>query len=124
MNAPIIPGLNHHESPAILKAAADAGAGFASYTVVRLNGQIGKIFKDWLEKTFPDKAAKVWHLTQELHSGNVNDSEYGRRIKGEGQIANAIKNLFLVSYRKHFNAREFPKLSTNHFRRLGNYTLF
>ncbi len=42
MNAPIIPGLNHHEIPQILKAAADHGASTAGMTVVRLNGSIGK----------------------------------------------------------------------------------
>ena len=36
MNAPIIPGLNHHETPKILENAAQAGALGAGYTVVRL----------------------------------------------------------------------------------------
>src|SRR5882762_2828728 len=54
MNAPIIPGLNHHEIAQILKAAADHGALTAGMTMVRLNGSIGKIFEDWLRKTFPD----------------------------------------------------------------------
>lgn len=124
MNAPIIPGLNHHETPSILKLAANAGARFASYTVVRLNGQISKIFKDWLEKSFPGKASKVWHLVQELHDGNVNDSEFGRRIKGEGKIAEVIRDLFSVSHRKYFDSSDFPELSTHHFRRMGNYSLF
>ena len=36
MVAPIIPGLTEHEMPAILKAAAEAGARNAGYTIVRL----------------------------------------------------------------------------------------
>lgn len=124
MNAPIIPGLNHHEIPKILKAAADAGAKFAGYTVVRLNGQIGKIFKDWLYKAFPDRAEKVWHQVQELHNGKVNDSEFGRRMRGEGAIAIIIKDLFEVSHRKYFKGNFEFKLSTDHFRRGGNYSLF
>lgn len=124
MNAPIIPGLNHHETPAILKRASEAGAVFASYTVVRLNGQIGKIFKDWLIKTYPDRADKVWNQIQELHGGKVNDSEFGRRIKGDGKLAESIKNLFDVSKRKYFKNMEPPRLSTAHFRKLGNYSLF
>ncbi len=44
MNAPIIPGLNHHEIPMIMKAAADHGAMSAGMTVVRLNGSIVKFF--------------------------------------------------------------------------------
>lgn len=124
MNAPIIPGLNHHETPRILKAASEAGAQFASYTVVRLNGQISKIFKDWLGKTFPERAEKVWHQVQELHGGNVNDSEFGRRMTGEGKIASIIKNLFEVSRRKYFKENNPFKLSTDHFRKGGSYSLF
>src|SRR4051794_22130879 len=36
MVAPVVPGLTDHEMPAILKAAADAGAQFAGYVPVRL----------------------------------------------------------------------------------------
>ncbi|WP_421765379.1 PA0069 family radical SAM protein [Ekhidna sp.] len=124
MNAPIIPGLNHHETPEILKAASNAGASFASYTVVRLNGQINKIFHDWLKKSYPDRVEKVWHQIQDLHGGNVNDTEFGRRIKGDGKISEAIKNLFEVSKRKYFKNKSFEPLETSHFRRKGNYSLF
>ena len=79
MAAPIIPGLNSHELAGIIKKAGEAGALTAGYTVVRLNGAIGEIFKDWLDKNFPDRAAKVWNQIMALHGGNVNDSEWGRR---------------------------------------------
>ena len=124
MNAPLIPGLNHHEIPNILKATSDAGATFASYTVVRLNGQISKIFKDWLMKNFPDRADKVWHQIQDLHGGNVNDTAFGRRIKGDGKISEIIRNLFDVSKRKYFGDKSFTPLETSHFRKGGAYRLF
>jgi len=41
MNAPIIPGLNHHEIPQVLKAAADTAPQGAGMTIVRLNGSVG-----------------------------------------------------------------------------------
>ncbi|MEP1032403.1 PA0069 family radical SAM protein [Ekhidna sp.] len=124
MNAPIIPGLNHHETPEILKSAASAGASFASYTVVRLNGQIGKIFYDWLIKNFPDRAEKVWNQIQDLHGGNVNDTNFGRRVKGEGKTSEVIRRLFEVSKRKYFAERSFQPLDTTHFRKGGSYSLF
>lgn len=124
MNAPLIPGLNHHEIPEILKASANAGSTFASYTVVRLNGQIGRIFKDWLAKNFPDRADKVWHQIQDLHGGNVNDTEFGRRIKGDGKISEIIRNLFEVSKRKYFGDKSLTPLETSHFRKGGAYRLF
>jgi DNA repair photolyase len=124
MNAPIIPGLNHHEIPAVLKSAAVAGATAAGYTVVRLNGALGKIFKDWLEKNFPDRVEKVWNQIEALHGGKVNDSEWGRRIVGEGKTARIIRDLFEVSRRKHFGNKEMPAYNLDDFRRGGNLSLF
>jgi len=124
MNAPLIPGLNHHEIPEVLKASADAGAQFASYTVVRLNGQISNIFKDWLSKNFPDRADKVWHQIMELQGGKVNDSNFGKRIKGDGEIAGIIKKLFEVSKRKYFGEKQFAPLDLTKFRKGGAYRLF
>ena len=117
-------GLNHHEIPEVLKSSSSAGASFAGYTVVRLNGQINKVFRDWLFKNYPDRTDKVWHQIQELHDGKVNDSEFGRRIKGDGQIAEVIKKLFEISKRKYFVGKEAPFLETSHFRKSGNYSLF
>lgn len=124
MNAPIIPSLNHHEIPSIIERAAQNGAQFAGYTVVRLNGQISKIFKDWLIKNFPDRANKVWHQIQELHGGNVNDSEFGRRVSGSGETSSMIKQLFDAASRKYFVSKDKIELDCSRFRKGGNYTLF
>ena len=49
MIAPVIPGLNDHELPGLLSAAAEAGAGFAAYTPVRLPPHaVRPLFEDWL----------------------------------------------------------------------------
>lgn len=124
MNAPLIPGLNHHEIPDILKAAANAGALTAGMTVVRLNGSIGKIFEDWLRKNFPDRFEKVWNQICSLHGGNVNDSQFGRRMAGEGNIADAIHQLFHVSKKKFFEGRSMPPLDLTKFRKGGLLSLF
>lgn len=97
MVAPIIPGLNNHEIPTVIDLAAQAGARSAGYTMVRLNGAIGPIFKDWLQKSFPDRANKVWNQICESHGGNVNDSRFGVRMRGEGKMAKSIKQLFDIS---------------------------
>jgi DNA repair photolyase len=124
MNAPIIPGLNHHEIPDILKAASNAGARTAGMTVVRLNGSIGKIFEDWLRKNFPDRFEKVWNQVCSLHGGNVNDSQFGRRMSGEGNIAEMIHQLFTISKRKHFEGKSMPPLDLTKFRKGGLLSLF
>lgn len=97
MIAPIIPGLNNHEIPNVMELAAKAGATSAGFTMVRLNGAIGPIFKDWLVKNFPDRADKVWNQISDVHGGSVNDSRMGVRMRGEGHMAESIKQLFNLS---------------------------
>ncbi|MBI3218845.1 MAG: PA0069 family radical SAM protein [Bacteroidetes bacterium] len=124
MNAPIIPGLNHHEIPAILKAAADHGARNAGMTIVRLNGAIGKIFEDWLQKNFADRFEKVWNQICSMHGGNVNDSQFGRRMRGDGNIADVIHQLFRTSKKKYFADKSMPAYDLTKFRKGGNLSLF
>ena len=124
MNAPIIPGLNHHEIPGVLKAASDHGALNVGMTVVRLNGSIGKIFEDWLRKNFPDRFEKVWSQISSFHGGNVNDSQFGRRMSGEGNIADAIHQLYRASKKKYFSGKQMPAYDLTKFRKGGNLSLF
>lgn len=104
MVAPVIPGINNHEIPGVLQQAAAAGASSAGITIVRLNGAIGGIFRDWLEKTFPDRAEKVWNQICACHGGNPNDSRIGTRMGGEGKLAESIMQLFRL-YRNRFMPR-------------------
>jgi DNA repair photolyase len=124
MNAPVIPGLNHHEIPQILKAAADHGASGAGMTVVRLNGAIANIFEDWLRKNFPDRFEKVWNQICALHGGQVNDSRFGARMTGEGNYAEIIHQLFRTSRRKYFGERRMPAIELTKFRKGGTLSLF
>ncbi len=124
MTAPIIPGLNHHEIPELLKKASESGAQMASYTVVRLNGEIAGIFEDWLDKNFPDRKEKVLNQIKELHGGSLEDRRFGKRMSGEGQYSRIIKQLFQVSRAKYFGDRTFAPLDTSQFRRGGDWSLF
>jgi DNA repair photolyase len=105
--APIVPGINNYEIPEILQRAGEAGAWGAGMTIVRLNGAIGDIFKDWLFKNYPDRAEKVWNQINDCHGGNVNDSRFGVRMRGEGKIAESITQLFKLSRSRYINKREF-----------------
>ncbi|GMQ24304.1 PA0069 family radical SAM protein [Algoriphagus sp. oki45] len=120
MSAPIIPGLNHHEIPAILKAAADHGAKGAGMTVVRLNGKLEEIFSDWLHKNFPDRFHKVMNQIAGLHGGKVQDNQFGRRMKGEGVLAESIHQLYKHSKKKYFQGKTLPEFNLKAFRKGGN----
>jgi len=120
MTAPIIPGLNSDEIPSIIKAVANHGGVTAGYTIVRLNGQIGEIFTDWIHKTFPDRAEKVLNQIAEVHGGNLNDSQFGRRMRGDGNIANSIRQLFKSSVKQYLSGRQVPEYDLTAFIRNPN----
>ncbi|WP_343689590.1 PA0069 family radical SAM protein [Chitinophaga sp.] len=117
MTAPMIPGLNDHEMPQLLEMAAVNGAKFAGYTVVRLNDAVKVIFNDWLYKNFPDRADKVWHHIEGMHGGQVNDSNFGRRMRGEGNIADLIRQQFKVHTKRFGLNQEKFEFNTALFQR-------
>jgi DNA repair photolyase len=120
MLGPMIPGLNEHEMPAIIKAASEAGASFSAYTFIRLNGAIKFLFHDWLYKNFPDGADKVWHLIEVSHGGKVNDSDWGRRMRGEGNIAKLVADQYKTYTKKYGLQHERLGLDCSNFKRPGS----
>ena len=97
MMAPIIPAINNHEILPLVKKVAELGAKSVAYTIVRLNGAIGQIFTDWVQKAYPDRANKILHQIEDCHNGTLNDSRYGTRMKGEGKFAEQIKAQFTLA---------------------------
>ncbi|MDE3057860.1 MAG: PA0069 family radical SAM protein [Bacteroidota bacterium] len=118
--APVIPGLNDEEIPAILSAAKERGATGAGFTVVRLPYAVKDLFVEWIKREFPERAERVLHRIREVRSGNLNDPNFGSRMRGNGEIAETIAQLFKVAKRKlGFNKPHEP-LSTSQFRVLTN----
>ena len=111
MLAPIIPSINSHEILPMAKAVSEAGALNIAHTIVRLNGAIGEIFTDWIKKTLPDRADKVLHQIESCHGGTLNESRYGVRMRGEGQIAQQINDLVLLARLKYFKNKIMPTLN-------------
>ncbi len=126
MLAPIIPGINSHEIMNLAKAVSENGARSFGITIVRLNGAIGQIFTQWLQKTLPDKADKVLHQIKECHGGTLNDSRFGLRNRGEGKIAEQIHNMVRLARRRYFKDKHFPSLNKSLHRQHkdGQFRLF
>src|SRR6266699_3634427 len=116
MVAPIIPGLTDHELPKILEACAKAGAQFAGYTVIRLPWAVAPLFEHWLEEHFPDRKDKVLGRIRHMRGDRLNNSQWHKRMTGEGIFAEQIASLFEVGCRRA-GISERPKLSTASFRR-------
>ena len=121
--APVIPGLTDHEIPAIIAAAAAAGANFAAHTVLRLPYAVAPLFEEWLTRHAPGKKDKVLHRIRALRRGKLSNSEFGLRMRGEGIFADQIARLFDVACRKAGWSGREPGLSTDSFRRPGNAQL-
>ena len=114
--APIIPGLTDSEIPAILKAAAQAGASFAGHTIVRLPHAVKDLFEQWLGDHFPARKEKVLHRIREVRDGALNDPRFGSRMTGEGIYAEQVTALFELSRKKAKLPADPPELSAAGFR--------
>lgn len=115
MLAPIIPGLNDHEIPEIVKKVADLGASSIDYTLLRLNGSLPEIFTDWLSNNYPDRKDKVLNLLKSCHNGKLNDTVFHRRLKGEGAIAAHLAQLFQLSKNTYLNGKKMPEYNKSIF---------
>ena len=117
MVAPVIPGINDHEIPAIVAACAKAGAQFAGHVLLRLPWAVAPLFERWLDEHFPERKAKVLERLRHARGGErVYDSRWWKRQTGEGIFAEQITTMFDVSCRRA-GLGERPKLSTAAFRR-------
>jgi DNA repair photolyase len=116
--APMIPGLNDSELPAILAAAAAHGAGFAAYSMVRLPGAVGEVFGSWLDRHRPLAKEKILGRIRELHGGHLNSTRTGERMRGTGVAAQQWRALFQACCRRNGLSSRPPELSVAAFRRL------
>lgn len=106
MMAPIIPSINSHEILPLAKEISKHGAKSIGYTIVRLNGAIGTIFTKWLENVLPDRKDKILHQIMQCHEGNLHDSEFGKRMRGSGNMADQIHQLFTIARQKYFPEKQ------------------
>jgi DNA repair photolyase len=93
--APLIPFINEPEIETLLEAAADAGARYAHYAVLRLPWEVNPIFQEWLQAHYPDRMQRVMNRVRDMRGGKDYDSRFGVRMKGEGLWADLIHQRFV-----------------------------
>ena len=101
MMAPVIPVINDGEIEAVVAAAAEAGAEFVGYVVLRLPFEVKDLFTEWLAEHYPLKAEHVMNRVRELHGGKAYQAEWGARMRGRGVYADLIAKRFEVALRKN-----------------------
>ena len=116
--SPIIPGLNDEEVPKLLETAAEHGASFAFYVMLRLPITVKDIFVDWLDQHFPDRRDKILSRVKSLRDGKLNSSVFGERMSGTGVWANEIQQMFQLFTNKYGLAQKNNPLRTDLFRKV------
>lgn len=114
--SPVIPGLTDHEIPSIIEAAAKAGAQSASMALLRLPWAVKDVFSAWLEAHVPGKKDRILDRLRQMRGGKLYDSEWGKRMKGEGVFAKQISDLFAISVRRVGLNLGGKKMSPRNFR--------
>ena len=118
MVAPVIPWINDAELESVLEASRDAGASSAGYVLLRLPYEVAPLFRDWLDAHYPQRAEHVMSTINQLRGGKDYDSQFGKRMRGDGVYADLLANRFkLASKRLGFNAsrQQWPWLDCSKF---------
>ena len=114
--APVVPGLTDHEIENLMRAAAEAGASYATYIALRLPLEVAPLFREWLSRAYPDRASKVMGRVREMHGGKDYDATWFRRMHGEGVHAQMIRRRFERARRAEGLDRRLPPLRDDLFR--------
>ncbi|SOH93152.1 DNA repair photolyase [Monaibacterium marinum] len=128
MMAPIIPALNDHEIEKVVESGARAGATWCAFVALRLPREVSPLFRDWLDEHYPARAHRIMAQVREMHGGKDYDSEWGKRMKGEGVYANLIARRFEAAMKRHGLRRRTAPLDCSRFappaRKGDQFTLF
>ncbi|MGH8552365.1 MAG: radical SAM protein, partial [Methylococcales bacterium] len=114
--APVIPMITDSDLEHILEASREAGAASAGYVLLRLPHELKQIWREWLELHYPERAAHVMSLMQQMHGGKDYDSSFGNRMRGQGPFADLIAQRFKKAHQRLGFGR-LPALDCSRFER-------
>jgi DNA repair photolyase len=100
LTAPVIPALTDAGLEAVLAAAREAGAAWAVYSLIRLPLEVEPLFRDWLQRHYPDRAERVLGLIRDSHGGRLYDPRFGLRMCGSGPVAGLIAQRFALAAKR------------------------
>lgn len=115
--APVVPGLTDDTIPFVLKSVADAGAKSAARVILRLPWQNKELFVNWVNKNFPERANKILNRVKSLREGELYNADWGKRMSGEGEWADTVKQIFRINCQKYGLNKERNILRTDLFER-------
>jgi DNA repair photolyase len=114
--SPMIPMINDSELESLLAEAHAAGAQSAAYMMLRLPLEVAPLFEEWLNAHYPQRAAHVLSLIRQCRGGELYDSRFGARMRGEGPFAALLAQRFAkASKRLGLDRREGYNLDCTAF---------
>jgi hypothetical protein len=84
--------------------------------LLRLPLTVEPVFLEWLRRTLPEKAPAVIARIEAARGGKRNDSTFGRRMIGQGILAEQSLNLFRTFRRQLHLDQPLPPHNRDHFR--------
>jgi len=116
MTGPMIPGLNDDEMETIMEKAADAGASFSAYTVLRLPLEVSPLFQEWLEAYAPTRAKRIMRHIRDMNGGKDYDPDWSRGREIKTPYAQLITQRNRAARTRLGFNRERAPLDLSHFR--------
>lgn len=98
--SPMIPMINDMELESLLEAAKQAGAQSANYMLLRLPREVAPLFEEWLQAHHPQRAEHVLSLIRQSRGGELYDSRFGQRFRGEGVFAELLAQRFQLALKR------------------------
>ena len=96
MLGPMIPGLNDSELESIMERAAELGASYSAYTILRLPLEVSPLFQEWLDVFAPNRAKRIMNHIRTMNGGRDYDPNWSRG----GEITTPFAQLIAQRYRK------------------------
>ena len=118
MASPLVPGLTDTELEAILSAGQAAGAGSASWIMLRLPLEVAPLWRAWLKENYPDRAEGVMAKLRGMHGGKAYDPRWFHRMRGSGPYADMVAQRFRLALRRTGLSDTAPPLRTDLFRKM------
>ncbi|WP_189368403.1 PA0069 family radical SAM protein [Tateyamaria omphalii] len=115
MASPMVPALTDPELEAILEAGAVAGAGSASWIMLRLPQEVSPLWQEWLAAHYPDRAHRIMSRLREMHGGKDYDARWGHRMRGDGPYAEIVAHRFKLAIKRLGLREKLPPMRTDLF---------
>ncbi|MDA9101315.1 PA0069 family radical SAM protein [Omnitrophica bacterium] len=98
--SPVIPGLNDSDLSGVLERAKACGAQNARISLLRLPTRVKDVFLRHLREQFPLAYQKIVGRIKEARGGVLYQSEFGKRMRGQGPYWEQIEQLYHVTCKR------------------------